>query len=435
MIGIELQASVIEPSWSPTLMTDTVMPMLDGARMRAAAAMMFCLGLAHAPVGAADSLTEALTEALSESRPLVDVRLRSEHVDQGGIAEPADAVTLRARLGFETGAFLDTRLIAESDLLWPLRSDYNSTTNGHSEFPTVNDPESYGINRLQLANTSIPGTTIIAGRQRIALDDERFVSRVSWRQNEQTFDGLHVVNTSVKQLTIDVSYFDQVNRAPGKESPLGRYRGDSYLTNVAYHTPVGTLVGFGYVVNFDEAPRDSTRTVGLRWTGERSVGGVKLAYFASYAQEQAYGDNPLSFDLDAMAVELIGSAKGWSLGGGFENLQGDGTKGFVTPLATAHKFLGWADRFSAAPPNGLKRAYGTLAYTRKNVAGLDSIGATVVYHHFESSRLGMDYGHEVDMQLLGKWHRWAGLVEYANYDADSFATNTHKLWVQAEYVL
>ncbi|HEV7716805.1 MAG TPA: hypothetical protein VGO53_14505, partial [Steroidobacteraceae bacterium] len=121
---------------------------------------------------------EPLFSALRASKPLVDVRLRSERVDQDGLAEDADAITVRARLGLETGKAWKTSLIAEAELLWPLESDYNSTTNGHTAFPVVNDPESYEINRLQLANTSIPGTTIIAGRQRVVLDDERFVSRV-----------------------------------------------------------------------------------------------------------------------------------------------------------------------------------------------------------------------------------------------------------------
>ena len=32
--------------------------------------------------------------------------------------------------------------------------------------------------------------TLIFGRQRIKLDDDRFIGNVGWRQNEQTFDAL-----------------------------------------------------------------------------------------------------------------------------------------------------------------------------------------------------------------------------------------------------
>jgi hypothetical protein len=299
----------------------------------------------------------------------------------------------------------------------------------------VNDPESYEINRLQLANTSIPDTTIVAGRQRVVLDDERFVSRVGWRQNEQTFDAVHVINKSVPKLTLDATYFDQVNRVLGKESALGRYHGDSYLANVAYQSPIGSIVGFGYWLSFEEAPRDSSQTLGMRLSGEKSAKTLKLAYFASYAKQKDYTGNPLRYDEDSFAAELIGTLREWSLGGGFELLEGDGVKGFATPLATFHKFLGWADKFTTTPPNGLKRRYATLGYARKNVGVLDTLGANLVYHRFESSRLGIDYGREIDLQLQARWHRMTGLIKYASYDTRGFATDTSKFWLQLEYVL
>ena len=68
----------------------------------------------------------------------------------------------------------------------PLVAHYNSTTNGKTTYPVVADPEAYEFNRLQLTNTSIADTTITLGRQRIMLDDHRFVGNVGWRQNEQT---------------------------------------------------------------------------------------------------------------------------------------------------------------------------------------------------------------------------------------------------------
>ncbi len=68
-------------------------------------------------------------------QPIINLRLRYEQVDQDGIAEQADAITLRGRLGFETGKLWDTTLLAEGEGVWPLQSDYNSTTNGKTQFP------------------------------------------------------------------------------------------------------------------------------------------------------------------------------------------------------------------------------------------------------------------------------------------------------------
>ena len=123
---------------------------------------------------------------------ILDARLRYEHVDQQPFAQDADALTLRARLGFETGKAWNTSLLVEGEAVVPLDSHYNSTTNGHVQYPVVADPEGYELNRLQLTNTSIDATTLTIGRQRITLDDHRFVGNVGWRQNEQTFDALRV---------------------------------------------------------------------------------------------------------------------------------------------------------------------------------------------------------------------------------------------------
>ena len=177
----------------------------------------------------------------------------------------------------------------------------------------------------------------------------------------------------IPKVTIDATYFDQVDRVLGKESVLGRYHGDNYLANIAYQSPIGTLVGFGYWLSFREAPRDSSQTLGVRLSGEKSIGDIKLAYLASYAKQQDYTVNPLDYDDNFYAFELIGTLREWSLGGGFEVLEGDGVKGFATPLATFHKFLGWADKFTTTPPNGLRRRYATLGYARKSVGVLDTL--------------------------------------------------------------
>ena len=44
---------------------------------------------------------------------------------------------------------------------------------------------------------------------------------------------------------------------------------------------------------------------------------------------------------------------------GYEVLEGAPTGGlaFVTPLATLHKFQGWADKFLATPASGIEDAY------------------------------------------------------------------------------
>ena len=378
--------------------------------------------------------------AFKESKPILDTRLRFEDVDQDPMAKDAEALTLRSRIGFETGKAWNTALLAEGEFLWPLRSDYNSTTNGKTAYPTVADPESYEVNRLQLVNTSLPGTTVTLGRQRIVLDDQRFVGNVGWRQNEQTYDAVRIVNRSVTNLTVDVTYLDQVNRFYGKDSIQGRYQGDSFLANVSYQLPIGKVTGFGYWLEIDPiagvpaAVRDSSETYGLRFAGERPLNKIKLAYTASYATQEAYGANPLNFDNDYYLLELTGTYRQYSIGAGTEVLEGNGVKGFTTPLATLHKFQGWADKFLTTPANGIEDRYINAGATLKGVSVLDTLSFQASYHKYGAERISRAYGDEFNVQVTAKYQRFQALVKYAEYSADHLFTDTAKFWVQLEHV-
>jgi hypothetical protein len=377
--------------------------------------------------------TDSLQAALFASKPIIDLRLRSESVDQEGLPENAEALTLRGRLGIETGEAWGFKLLAEAELLWPLVEDYNDTLNGQTQYPVVADPESYEVNRLQLANTSIPDTSVILGRQRINYDDQRFVGNVGWRQNEQTFDALRVTNKSVRGLTIDLGYLNQVNRIVGADSPVGRYTGDNYLVNLSYDTPLGKLTGFAYLLDFEEAAADSSSTIGLRFSGQRVISDIKFAGLLAYADQEDRAGNPLDYGDAYIAAELAGTIKYWTATVGIEVLEGDGVKGFATPLATLHIFQGWADKFLTTPVNGIDDRYLGLGYSRKSVGALDSLSALVAYHRYEADRTALEYGSETNVQLQARWKRFKGLLKYADYQADGFATDTRKFWIQFEY--
>jgi hypothetical protein len=414
------------------------MQLVNGLSVRAVALSSMLLA------GPAMADPAPIVGALGATRPIIDTRLRFEDVDQEPMADSAEALTLRARLGFETGKAWGTLLLAEGELVWPLTDQYNSTTNGNTRYPTVADPESYEINRLQLVNTSLAHTAITLGRQRINLDDQRFVGNVGWRQNEQTFDSLRLVDKSLPNLTFDVSYVNQVNRVFGKESRQGRYRGDSFLGNVSYDSALGKVTAFGYWMQFEPiatapaAVRDSSETFGVRVAGERALSAVKLAYTGSYASQHDYDDNPLHFDNDYYLLELTGTFRQYSAGLGIEVLEGDGAKGFTTPLATLHKFQGWADKFLTTPADGIDDKYVSLGYSARSVAMLDALSANFAYHDFESERLAVDLGSELDLQVQAKYRRLVALLKLARYDAHEGRTpvayqDTTKFWVQLEY--
>jgi hypothetical protein len=407
---------------------------------KAAPAVMATAGL----VAVAQADTAPLKNALAETKPILDLRLRTENVDQDGIANDAHATTLRLRAGFETGKAWNTALLVEAEGVLPIQNDYrpDPMIASMTAYPVVADPEGYEINRFQLVNSSLPGTTLTLGRQRIALDDQRFVGPVGWRQNEQTFDALRMVNKSIKNLVIDATWFNKVNRLFGEESPQGDFEGDSALLNVSYQTKVGKLTAFNYLLEFENistvpaAVRDSTNTRGLRFAGDKMAGKVKLAYAASYAQQSEYADNPLDFDLDYRYAELGATYKQFTLGYGVEFMEGNGVKGFTTPLATLHKFQGWADKFLGTPANGIEDKYATLGINLKAVAGLETLSVVASHHDYEAERLDADYGTELNVSLAAKYKKVNVMLKFADYEQGVLPTarNTQKVCGQVEFV-
>ena len=390
--------------------------------------------------------------AFGETKYILDTRLRMEDVEQDPLADESNALTLRARLGFETGKAWNTALLLEGEAVMPIQDDYrpDPAVPTMVTYPVVPDDEAYEINRFQFINTSLPGTTLTLGRQRILIDDQRFVGNSGWRQNEQTFDALRMVNRTVPNLVLDATYLNRVNRVNGPDSPQGVYKGDGFLLNAGYQTNIGKITAFGYLLDFepiDDIPaginpiRDSTSTYGLRFAGDKPVGKVKLAYAASYATQTDYGDSPLDFDLAYEFVEITATYRQFGLGVGTEILEGNGLadaagKGFATPLGTLHKFQGWADKFGTTPANGLEDLYATATVNLKSVGVLDTLGFVVSYHDYDAEAVSADYGNEWNASIAAKHKRFNLMLKYADYQEGELASarTTSKWWAQLEFV-
>ncbi len=407
-----------------------------------------------------------VTGALGEIKPIVDMRLRYETVDQVPLADDAEALVIRTRLGVETGRAWNTSLLVEGEFVGALIDDYREdpAVPVNTTFPVVPDPEAAELNRFQFTNISIPNTTITLGRQRINIDDQRFIGNVGWRMNEQTFDALRVVTRpAAGNFFIDVTYSNRVNRIFGPDSPQGVYKGDVVMGNLAYQFRIGKLTVFNYLLDFDpllpadfpgltvaqatplNPERVSTNTLGVRFAGETPLSKIKLGYALSYAQQQDYGDNPVQFDNDYFLAELSATYKQYSFLLGNEILgsylaPGSSTPvGFATPLATLHKFQGWVDKFLTTPGNGIDDRYGQFTANFKGVGPLETVTAIVAYHTYESDRLSVDYGSEINASLAAKKGRFTGTLKYGDYSADAatpttIARDTRKFWAQLDYI-
>jgi hypothetical protein len=183
-------------------------------------------------------------------KPLVDARLRYEHVDQAGIALPADALTLRVRPGVEPSSGPWSAL-AEGEATLAIGRQYNDGLNGKTQFPLVADPRNVELNRAQIRWAS-KGASVTAGRQLLELADQRFVGSSSWRQNQQSFDAVRLQWPVGKALSLDLSYAwsdRTVNGTRGFGARPTAIGGDNVFALLSYKTPAGTLSGFAYLVD------------------------------------------------------------------------------------------------------------------------------------------------------------------------------------------
>lgn len=386
-----------------------------------------------------DQSTTSFTQAIKQTKPIIDVRLRYEHVEQDNIANDAEAITLRSRAGIETGAFLDTTLLIEGEGIVALNENYNSTVNGKTRFPVVADPQDHiELNRFQLTNKSLPQTTITLGRQRIILDDARFVGNVGWRQNEQTFDGVMVSNNTVENLTVKAAYILNVNRIFGERHPAGDFDGDTVLLNATYNTKIGGLTAFAYLVDLEDAIGLSSQTYGFRFTGKKEIDAYTFDYIASYARQSDYERNPTPYDVNYYNIEAAAARAGFSVGAGYEVLGGDGVKAFTTPLATLHKFQGYADVFLATPPGGIEDLYVKAGYTVKDVGPFSMLKFAATYHEFKSEETSLEYGDEIDAVFIAKLKkskRTQFTLKYANFDGNPAfgAADRSKVWASIDF--
>ena len=373
-------------------------------------------------------------------KPILDTRLRYELVDQRPLH--ADAVTLRVRAGAQANFGSFSALVEGEGTVAPV-NDYNgfafpiSDNQRRPRYAVIADPQSVELNRLQLQYKS-DHLTVTAGRQRINLDDQRWVGSVGWRQNEQTFDAVRG-EASLGPITMDATYAISQRTIFGSDAGP-RTAIDGKFIFLSLGSRPGPVQGklFSYIIDYDEgfALPNCSQTYGAYATGEIPLGkATKVTVRASYARQSNYGRNPFDYTADYWSFEARTKLAGFSITGGWEQLGSDNGRAVQTPLATLHKFNGWADMFLTTPPNGLDDAYLSVGRTFEGVKALPGLNANITYHQFDSAEGDVEYGTEWDASAGFKVGKVALLLKYADYDARGFSVDTRKLWLQAEWAL
>lgn len=385
------------------------------------------------PTLAQESEDQTLAGAISSGKASVGFRYRYEFVDQDGIAENANASTMRLRLNYKTGSFNKWSAFGEFDYVAEaFVNDFNSLSGSspdRDQYPVVADAKGADLNQLYLDYDPSENTKVRIGRQRILLDNQRFVGGVGWRQNEQTYDGLSFNLKAAGNTEFKYAYVTTVHRIFGNDVPSGRHDTDAHLVNATVKlSDAWKVTPYYYRIDNEDAAGASTGTFGARVSGSVATGDNKLSLVAEYANQSDIANNPVNYDADYLhAAATYAMENGLSFGLAYESLGGDATTpgmSFRTPLATLHAFQGWADKFLGTPTQGINDLFATVKFK----AGKWNL--TGVYHDFSAETGSGDWGSEIDISAgrsLG--NGYGVLLKGAFYSADQWATDTNKFWV------
>ncbi|WP_345989652.1 hypothetical protein WCX18_03590 [Sulfurimonas sp. HSL1-2] len=397
------------------------------------------ISLAAAPLMIAGMNTAAAAE---ESIAILDgmkvsgeIRPRYEMADvkDNGL-DTANAFTARTRLAVE-GTLLGLEgLTAKVGMTSVNNFGYNDYAPQDATYDLILDPQQAILTEGYLAYTAAD-TTLLAGRSFVNLDDQRFVGTVGWRQMERAYDTVTVVNKSVEGLTLLGAWvygYQGVNSNPTTDT-------GSALLNVNYKAGDALTVSL-----FDYMLADIHDTYGVRVSGVVPVEGIKFDYAASYAMQT---DATLDYALDTAPkidasyydVALGANISGLIAGAEYEVLgdaSGSSTKGFTTPLATLHKFQGWADVFlgrtAGSNNDGLADLSVKLGYAAPGFGKVLGI-----YHKFDAlSGVNKDLGSEFDVMYANSVpgvKDLAFLAKAAFYSKGDTGNDVTKAWLQLDY--
>ncbi len=394
---------------------------------------------------------DLLTEALIGGDLMLNVRARFEVADVDGVnsatghkLRQSEAYTFRTRLGYGTKPYHGFSAYADFENIAAIsHTQYWDGARSNSDNRSIiADPRTTEVNQGfgKFQRDDWLGSAAIVGRQRIVLDNARFIGDVGWRQNQQTYDSAsYATNLGVDGLRAYYGYLWEIRRIYGDVGSQPNWNSTSHLVNVSYSAfePL-QATGFIYLLDFKgRSPGNSSASYGLYLHGKIDISDdVKLSYKGSYAYQEDYGSNKASYDTHyAMAEGTLDLAPVVAFGAGYEFFgSNDGKNQFVTPLATAHGFNGWADAFlSNGGPRGLQDAY---IFVSPRLPW--KFTSRLVYHHFTSDQGSHNLGDEFDANLGRAINQYiSGLFKFAYYNGHNRYSpdDRWRTWLQLEFKL
>lgn len=389
-------------------------------------------------------LLAAITPALAGAAPPQErpwafewnARLRHEQVEDQAFGKVAHATSLRVRAGVQTTLVdgLEARLEGEGVAVADGRA--NTGANGRGAYPVIGDADGVEFNQAWLRWSGSANSATL-GRQRITLDNHRWVGNSGWRQNEQTFDAFALSWHAGPTTSVRYAWLDRVHRSSGDNAldRLARERDlDTHLLNVSTSVAGHSLVGYGYLHRDEDMPTASTATWGARYSATPAKGVRAWGLALEAARQREHGRNPVRFSHDYWLVEPALAAGPLTVRAGWEHLGGDGGRAVQMPLATLHAFNGWTDRFLVTPAAGLEDVYVAVAGKASAGRGASAIEWMVAAHEFRSDIGGVRYGDELGASVtMPIANVLRATAKIAHFRADAYPADATNVWLQFEW--
>lgn len=377
------------------------------------------------------AFADGINQIWQDSSLKWNFRYRIEQVQPDGPLEDALASTLRSRLTVNTGKWAlasnqSISALIEADHVAVIGGEtYNNTVNGSSRYATIADPDGLDLNQAALLFKAGDSSQITLGRQRLNFGDQRFIGSVGWRQNEQTFDGIRLVQSFGSAVQLDLASLHNANRVFGPDGPNADLHGRFNLAQANWTVkPEHVLQSYVYNFDFDSLVARSSSTHGFDYKGAAQGFKWQLAL----ANQQDAHQAPANYNVGYHRIELSYPISQVTIKGIVERLGSDGKVAFQTPFATLHAFNGFADMFLTTPTNGLREQAVQLAFPVLKAK------ATLSWHHFNSDYADIHYGNEVDASLAYELNsQWQILGKVAFYQADKYQADTTKYWLMLSF--
>lgn len=373
-------------------------------------------------------------------------RVRYANVDANNSGQSA-SLLLRGNMQSQWNDMFST--FVEVDSVSSTFKDDHSDGVRFNGQPLLQDPPGTEFNQA-FASVNTDRFLLHLGRQRINLDNQRFVGGNGFWQNEQTFDALFSQAKVASNSRFTYSYIANANRIfgedadknnPGRDalpsgitSPrppanYGDHEQHTHLTHFEWNEWDYTrITAYAHRMENLDMPAVSNATYGASYSVNYKVDRLKYRVQLEAAQQDR-------FDLgrDRLPYYLVDAGLGvdtLELIARYEVLGENGGVAFITPLGSNHKFEGWAGVIGNTPNTGVRTASLGVLWRAS------PIRVEAHYLFFKDDVRGQAIGEEWDLDIAFRPIRKHNLsLRLAHFEPENNSGAIRKVFLDYAYNL